>query len=122
MAYTDARGEQHDYSVSASVGIYRNLTAYTEAGAVYDLTGKSIICTVKDDKEQRRDYGGEYGSQSSYTLSITDAANGEFDFLIPCAEFTNKEGGRLSYETRLVLENGNKVGIRWGYLDVLERG
>ena len=122
MAYLDARGEQHDFSVSASSGIYRNYTAYTEAGAVYDLTGKSIVCVVKDDRDQQRSYGGEYGSETTYTFTITDAANGEFDFYIPTTEFTNKEGGRLSHETKVVLESGKPVGIMFGYIDVLERG
>lgn len=122
MGYINARGEQVDFDVTAAAGIYRTYTAYTEAGSVYDLTGKSVVCVIKDDQDQARDYGGEHGSETSYTLTITDAANGKFTFNIPYSEFSQKESGRLSHETYVVLENGSRVGIMYGYINVLERG
>lgn len=122
MAYIDARGTQVDIDLGASVGFYRTYTAYTEAGTIYDLTGKSVITVLKDDTDSTRNYGGEYGTEETYTLTITDAANGEFTFEIPYSAFSNKESGRLTHETYVVLENGSRVGIMWGYINVLERG
>lgn len=122
MATIDTRGEQVNFSINASVGIYRNYTAYTPAGAIYDLTGKTITTVLKDDCGGGNSYGGPTYSETAYSQTITDAANGEFDFEIPSDAFTNKESGDLTHETYAVLENGKRVGIMWGYISVLERG
>ena len=122
MSYGDMRGAQWDLDITASAGVNTDVVAKDNAGSVIDITGYAIQCTVRDDREQARDYGGQYGTETSYTMTITDAANGEFDFIIPSTEFTNKEGGRLTYELYWVDPNGNRVGLMWGYINVLERG
>ena len=122
MSYINARGEQVDIDVSAAAGIYRTYTAYTEAGSVYDLTGKLVVAVLKDDMDQARGYGSASNTETEYTQIITDAANGEFSFAIPASAFSNKESGRLSHETYVLLENGKRVGIMYGFINVLERG
>ena len=122
MATIDTRGEQVNFSINASVGIYRNFTAYTPAGAIYDLTGKTITTVMKDDRDSGNSYGGATCAETTYSQTITDAVNGEFVFEIPASAFTNKESGDLTHETYAVLENGKRVGILWGYINVLERG
>jgi hypothetical protein len=86
------------------------------------LTGESIIVVVKDDRSPARNYGGENGSETTYQQTITDAANGVIDFEIPASEFTQKEGGRLSYEMRVINAAGKPSGLMHGYLNVWERG
>jgi hypothetical protein len=122
MSYIDARGALQDFDVAASVGIYRNYTAYTEAGSVYDLTNGTVTTVIKDDRESPANYGGEYATLESVSQSITDAVNGEFDFEIAASVFTNREGGRLSHETYFTNPSGKKIGLMWGYINVLERG
>lgn len=120
MSYIDARGAQQDFDVLASAGI--NLSgAITDDGSARDLSSTTLTVVVKDDVEQARDYGGEYGSETSYSLTVTDAAGGLFAFIIPASEFTNKEGGRLTYELYMT-ESDTRTGLMWGYINVLERG
>lgn len=115
MTTIDVRGEQNNFNISASVGIYFNYTAINAAGSIYDLTDKTVMTVLKDDEDGNC-------SESTYSQTITDAANGEFDFEIPASAFSNKESGQLSHETYIVLESGKKVGIMWGYINVTERG
>ena len=121
MAYVDARGIRLDFDVSASAGIYRTMQV-TADGSARDLTSETISVMVKDDKHQARDYGGQYGSETTYAQTITSAADGEFDFYIPPDEFTQKEGGQMTYEMKLTNSAGKPVGLAYGYLNILERG
>lgn len=121
MSYIDARGAQQDFDVSASAGIFRTMSV-TSDGSARDLTGESITVVVKDDEAQARDYGGQFGSDTTYAQTITDASGGLFNFEIPADEFTQKEGGRLTYEMYLTTAAGKRIGLMFGYLTVLERG
>lgn len=121
MAYSDQRGAQLDLDVLASAGVNIDGTIQDAAGDPVDLTSYTIACAVKDDQTQARDYGGEYGSETTYTMTVTDAANGLFDFIIPNTEFSNKEGGRLTYELYYIVSDV-RTGLMWGYINVLERG
>lgn len=122
MSYGDLRGAQWDLDVTASAGVNADVVAKDGDAVVIDLTGYTLHCTVRDDREAMRDYGGQYGTETTYTMTITDAANGAFDFVIPPDEFTNKEGGRLTYELFWVDPNGGRTGLMWGYINVQERG
>lgn len=120
MSYVDARGAQQDFSVAASSGIFRTCAVTTD-GEVRDLTDCTLTVVLKDDREQARDYGGEYGTEITIGQTITDDEGGLFNLSIPYTYFENKEGGRLSYELYLT-EAGNRIGLMWGYIDVQERG
>lgn len=122
MSYIDARGAQVDFDITASAGIKRS-GAVTAGGLARDLSNATLTVVVKDDREAMNiNYGGTaYGSETSYPQTITNAASGLFTFYIPPAEFTNKEGGRLTYEL-YITEDGYKTGLMWGYINVLERG
>lgn len=122
MAYLDLRGAQLDLDITASAGVYRESSLVEEDGTAFNLTNYTLVVVVKDDKEQFRDYGGEHGSETSYSQTITNAANGEFTFYIPPSEFTYKEGGTLTYELYAQDANGNRTGMQWGYINVQERG
>jgi len=122
MAYVDDRGAQLDRDIAASAGIYDTVTVEATAGTPFDLTGYTVQCVIKDDQEQSRDYGGEFGSETTYTMTVTDAANGIFDFIIPSSQFKNKEGGQLTYELYYIDSNSNRDALMWGYINVQERG
>lgn len=120
MTQIDARGAQIDFEVAASVGIKRDM-AIKQGGSAFNLAGYTITAVVKDDRDQARDYGGEDGSETTYAQNIVDAAVGTWTLRIPHTEFTNKEGGRLSYEA-FMSDGSNRTGLLWGYINVLERG
>lgn len=120
MAFIDARGAELSYSVAASSGINDAVTI-TDDGVARDLTGITVAAVLKDDEEQASDYGGEYGTTTQISMSLSDAENGIISFVIAPSYFTNKEGGRLSYECYQV-DSGAYKGLFWGYIDVLERG
>lgn len=125
MSYIDARGAQLDIDAAASVGIFETMSV-TSDGSARDLTNETITVVVKDDSERGSDYGRDYegadGSHSTYSQTITDAAGGLFNFEIPASEFALKEGGRLTYEMYLTTSAGKRLGLMFGYLNVLERG
>jgi hypothetical protein len=120
MAFVDARGAQVDFSIVAAAGINSSITLKDD-GVARDLTSITITAVLKDDTSQARDYGGEYGTETSITMTVTDAANGIFKFVLPKANFANKEGGRLSYECYQD-DGGDITGVMWGYIEVQERG
>lgn len=120
MTQINARGAQVDFEVAASVGVKRDM-AVTQDGSAFDLTGYTISVVVKDDKDQARDYGGEDGSETTYGQTIVSAAAGTWTLYIPYTEFSNKEGGRLSYEAYMT-DGTYRTGLIYGFLDVLERG
>lgn len=123
MAQLEGRGAQLDIQIAASVGWYATLNVKTDdASTARDLTGETLTLVVKDDRESAGDYGGLYGYVSSYTLTVSDAANGVAKIAVPPSEFLRKEGGQLSYELSVTNTLGEKFGLLFGYFAVLERG
>lgn len=123
MASLNAYGAQLDVTVAASVGWYATLYVKTDdASTARDLTGETLTIVIKDDQESAADYGGQYGYVQSYTLTVSDAANGVAKIAVPPSVFTNKEAGQLSYELRITDASNENHGLLWGYFDVLERG
>lgn len=121
MSYIDARGAQQDFDVTASAGV-RYDGAVTDDGSAYDLSSASLTVVVRDDEAQASDYGGTNSSETAYTQTISgDGTGGLFTLLIPYSEFTNKQGGRLTYELYME-ESAGRTGLMWGYINVLERG
>lgn len=118
----DWKGAEWSPGILASAGIYRTVTIEDTAGVPRDLTGKSIVVVVKDDKEHAAEYGSQFAYEETIAQTITSAVNGQFIFAIPPASFRNTEGGRLSYEMYEQDSSGNRVPVLWGYLDVQERG
>ena len=61
------------------------------------------------------------GAGRGQVVTIVSAAAGTWTLYIPYSEFTNKEGGRLSYEAYMT-DGTYRTGLIYGFLDVLERG
>lgn len=123
MSTLDKRGAQLDVKIAADVGWYSTLNIKTDdESTARDLTGETLKLTIKDDRESSGQYGGQYAYDQTYTLTISDAANGVAKIAIPPSEFTNKEAGQLSYECWVTNTSSENDGLLWGYIEVLERG
>jgi hypothetical protein len=121
MAYGDNRGVWHPLSCLASVGVYEPWT-YTADGTPVDITGYTFTVVVKDDEDSSPNYGLTAAPEITHVMTITDAAAGEFTFLIPASTFTGKEGGRLSYELRETQPDGTVQALAYGFIEVQEKG
>ena len=123
MTNRDTKGVNLDVEIAASIGWYDTLYIKTDdASTARDLTGETVTIVLKDDRPAASQYGGEAGYVNSYSLTISDAANGVAKIAVPPSAFTRKEGGRLSYECWITTASGENVGLMWGFIDVQERG
>ena len=122
MATLDARGAQLDVPVLASAGWYSTLNVEASAGVARDLTGETLTLVVKDDEADGDSYNGVTRNLATYTLTVSDAANGVAKIAVPPAIFSNKEGNQLSYELSITNTSSEKFGLIWGYFQVQERG
>lgn len=121
MAYSNQRGASYDIDATASGGVNEDWSLTTD-DSPFDLTGYTITCVVKDDESAPAGYG--YLSQSDviYTMTITNAASGMFDFILPPSAFSGKEGGEVSYELLETDPDSNVSVLASGFIRLLERG
>ena len=91
----DNRGVECPLHALPNIGIYEaGPHVIKDAnGTAIDITGATITFTVIDGEGNR----DESPTISTYTMTITDAANGEFKIEVPPSEFTNDWGKQMAY-------------------------
>jgi hypothetical protein len=114
MAFVDATGALVELNVVASAGYNEDWVYEDEAGDPFDLTGYTITCFLKDMR------GDKCIRTKSIGITVTDAGNGQFDFIIPSTEFTYEEGTDQSYELILIDSSGNREALASGPIYVKE--
>ena len=91
----DNRGAECPLNALPNVGIHEAgpHVIKDSAGTAIDITGATITFTIIDGKGNN-DSTPEI---SSYNMTITDAANGEFKIDVPASAFTHEWGEEMTY-------------------------
>lgn len=109
-----SKGVYQPIEVIAYADFYKT-AALTSDGAARDLSSASLSVVVYDKTDDTK----AAKLIGTYSLTITDAANGEFDFEIPKEAFVGKVGCEMFYSL-IVTENGRDLSHAYGPLIVQE--
>lgn len=123
MALIDTSGAEINLKAAVSIGVNLSFEV-KDSGVARDLTGILIYAALKDDCDpDNPDYGDESDPTNVDLISMTvsDAANGIFDFVIASTHFVNREGGRMSYECWQD-DSGTILPIAHGEIELLGAG
>ena len=119
MASLNSRGGRLDIPTTASSDIVRSAEVQSN-GSARDISSATITAVVKDDLNSGDGYGSTSNhTETTYSQTITDGANGLWTFKIPYTAFTGKEGTELSYEV-FMTESGNRTALMYGAITVEE--
>lgn len=88
MATIDLQGGKLDLRVSPPNGIKLDCQYTSDGTTAEPLTDATVTGYLMDDS---------FSVVASYTMTITDAAAGEFDLIFPARAFTDRWGCDMSY-------------------------
>ena len=128
MAFINNKGGAVTLEAIPTVGIYipgPNVIK-DEAGDPVDITGAEIKIHLADNAGAMTGYAasgyqGTCPGVTSFSCTITDAANGEFSIAVPASHFTRKWGGQMTHSLTIQYAGSSSPeGLMYGAVNVQE--